>query len=306
MTELPPAPPLHRMWLKTTGDREAVERACLTEGFLGLGYGYRWGAEPTPDDVSWNDYIAWAEGKWPRRDTGNVRRLHDADGLVWTRTADGIYYLARFTDDWEYRRGEPYDSLDLSNTRPARIEQIGGETEVPGAVVRRFSRQGQAFCQVWDENAARYSALIWSRKTGGSYEWHPSIEDVLDTLLSPFDVQDLVAAYLQAERGWLLFPSRLSDSTAAYEYVLRDPDTGENYAVQVKTGDSSIDLGVLASAAALKGWVVFSARHAYLGSKPSHVEKLGRDAVLRFMRERKTALPPIVATWMETARDPEP
>ncbi len=74
---------------------------------------------------------------------------------------------------------------------------------------------------------------------------------MLDTLLSPFDVQDLVAAYLQASRGWLLFPSRLSDSTAAYEYVLRDPGTGHSYAVQVKTGDSPIELGGFAVAGGL-------------------------------------------------------
>src|SRR4051794_1264810 len=301
MTDLPPAPPLHRMWLKTAGDRDTVERLCLDGGFLGLGWGYRWRPQPPPKTVTWEKYIVWAESYWPGRDTANVRRLHDADGLIWTRTVDGIYYLAEFTGEWEYRRGDPYDAHDLNNTRPARIEQVGPETAVPGAVVRRFSRQGQAFSRVWDDSAARYSALIWAQKTGQPYAWRASVQDVLNTLLSPFDVQDLVAAYLQAERGWLLFPSRLSDSTAAYEYVLRDPATGDNYAVQVKTGQSEIELRALELAAALQGWVVFSTAGAYRGRKRSHVEELHSDVLLRFVTTRRDALPPVVASWMAAA-----
>jgi hypothetical protein len=302
VSELPPAPPLHRMYLKTAGDRVAVEQACLAGGFLGLGWGYRWRSQPPPKVIAWEKYIDWAEGKWPG-EMGSVRRLRDADGLVWTRTADGVYYLARFDDEWEHRVGDPYDRLDLNNVRPARIEKVGAETEVPGGVVRRFSRQGQAFCRVWDESAARYSALLWARRTGEPYDWRPSVDEVLDTLLSPFDVQDLVAAYLQAKRGWLLFPSRLSDSTAAYEYVLRDPGTGHSYAVQVKTGESSIELGGLSLAGGLAGWVVFSTTNAYHGRRPRHVEELERGELLRFMIEHRSAIPPIVDTWLETASD---
>lgn len=306
MSELPPAPPLHRMYLKTAGDRSAVERTCLDGSILGLGWGYRWRKQAPPKVVTWDKYISWAEGQWSGRDTGNVRRFHDAEGLVWTRTVDGIYYLAKFSGEWEYRRGEPYDGLDLNNVRPARIEQVGNETEVPGAVVRLFSRQGQAICKVGSGTAARYSALIWAAKTGERYEWAPSIEQVLCSLLSPYDVQDLVAAYLQAERGWLLFPSRLSDSTAAYEYVLRDPATGQSYAVQVKTGDSAINLKQLAQTEDLKGWVVFSTTHAYTGRKPRNVEKLDPNELRRFMTDRRSALPPIVDTWVQRASDSGP
>jgi hypothetical protein len=294
------------MYLKTDGDRAAVERACLDGGFLGLGWGFKWdrSAAPRTRTITWERYITWAESIWPGRDTGNLWRFHDAEGLVWTHTADGIYYLAQFTGPWEYRGGPKHDLLDLSNIRPARIEQIGSEAEVPGAVVRRFSRQGQAFCAVHDESAARYSALIWARLTGESYEWRPTLNSVLDSLLSPFDVQDLVAAYLQAERGWLLFPSRLSDSTAAYEFVLRDPTTGRQYAVQVKTGESEIDQTSLVRAADLTGWVIFSTTGAYRGRRPRHVEQLDRGSLLRFMTDRRSALPPIVDTWLSASSEP--
>lgn len=162
-------------------------------------------------------------------------------------------YLAQFTGPWEYRDDPVLDDLDLTNIRPARIENLGGETEVPGAAVRLFSTQEQAFCAVSDPCAARYSALTWARRTGQPYDWRLSLDEILDTLLSPFDVQDLVAAYLQAERAWLLSPSRLSDSTAAYEYVLRDPATGHSHAVQVKTGDRTSALPPIVACLARRG-----------------------------------------------------
>lgn len=304
MDELPPAPPIHRMWLKTAGDRATVERTCLEGGMLGMGWGYRWRSRPPPKAITWKKYFGWASSQWPGRDVANVARFRNADGLIWTRAADGIYYLAALTGDWEYRRGDPYDALDLNNIRRAQIERIGAETEVPGSVVRRFSRQGQTFCQVHDDSAARYSALLWAQRTGAQYSWSPPLEEVLDGLLSPFDVQDLVAAYLQVERGWLLFPSRLSDSTAAYEYVMRDPSNGNSYAVQVKTGDSGIRLTSLAQAPGLNGWVVFSPRgeNAYRGRCPQHVERLEPTEILRFMAGGRAALPPIVDRWVQTSR----
>lgn len=56
----PPAPPLYRIWLKTAGNRASVERTCLDEGLLGLGWGYRWSEDPAPDPVTWEAYRDWA------------------------------------------------------------------------------------------------------------------------------------------------------------------------------------------------------------------------------------------------------
>src|SRR5689334_10887185 len=100
---LPPAPPIHRMWLKTAGDRAGIERTCVGGGLLGMGWGYRWRSQPPPNVITWKKYFDWASSQWERRDIANVVRFRDAEGLVWTRTADGIYYLAQFTGEWEYR-----------------------------------------------------------------------------------------------------------------------------------------------------------------------------------------------------------
>lgn len=287
------------MWLKTAGDRHEVEEACLRGGFLGMGWGYQRLDTPT-EPITWENYRAWALGKWTSREIANVERFRKADGFVWTRTEDGIYHLAQFTDRWEPRVGGRWDTLDLHNIRRARIETIGPENLVPGSVVRRLSRRGDAFTQVHDDIAARYSQLLWAQRTGAAYDWHPAVADILDSLLSPMDVQDLVAAYLQAERGWVLLPSRLSDSTSAYEYVLRDPGDGRSYAVQVKTGDEPIHQSMLSNANDLR-WVIFSYRGCYQGAKPEYVEQLNPAWVLTFMTERRQALPPVVEAWTRVA-----
>lgn len=301
-----PEPSLYRMWLKTTGDRAEVLQACLEGGFLGVGWGYRWDKRVRPPRrITWQRYMDFALSQWDNAALSSVRLLHDADddGLVWTRTADGIFYLAQFTGPWEYRRGKVHDELDLNNVRPAEIIQIGTENEVPGAVVRRFSAPGRTFSRVHSVPAARYSALLWSQKTRQRYPWRPSLAEVLSEMLSPLDVQDLVAAYLQSERGWLLFPSRLSDGTAHYEYVLRDPASGRSYAVQVKTGGQTIHQPDYRKAADIDGWVLFSTEGRYTGRRPSHAEQLDTAELARFLTTRASALPPIAARWMDVVDD---
>jgi len=142
---------------------------------------------------------------------GPVRTLHDAepDSLVWTRTADGMYYLAHVTDGWQYRDEPRFDELDLNNVKPARIEAVGTENLVPGSVVRSLSRPGAALCRVKDDGAARYSALLWARLTARAYDWSPTVDEILVSLLSPWDVEDLVASpriYRSHEAGCCFRP----------------------------------------------------------------------------------------------------
>lgn len=82
---------------------------------------------------------------------------------------------------------------------------------------------------------------------------------------------------------------------------MRDPATGRGHATQVKTGDEHIDLRALAKAPGLDDWVVFSPRGGYHGRCPTHVERLDADAIIAFMTERPSALPPILATWTQAA-----
>jgi hypothetical protein len=51
------------MWLKADGDRAGVERACMSEGVLGLGWGYHWSGEPAPEQVTLDVYSPGGRAK---------------------------------------------------------------------------------------------------------------------------------------------------------------------------------------------------------------------------------------------------
>jgi hypothetical protein len=266
---------------------------------LGTGWGTHWGDLRPPLD--WNDYLSLAREIWPKTEHRPVIWFHDAavGSLVWTRSTTGIYYLARLTGEWEYRDSEQNRTVDVSNVRRAKIVAVAGaEAAAPGAVVRAFSGPGRAFSRVHDRGAALYSEYLFARLTDEPVpDWHPDLREVLDSLLGPFDVQDLVAAYLQAERGYIALPARQRDSTIAYEYILRQPDDGHLVAVQVKTGDSWINTDTLPSTGGLR-WFVFSTRGRYPSKLPSHVEAIELADLLRFVRERPNALPPVTDFWL--------
>jgi hypothetical protein len=272
----------------------------LDNGVLGTGWGTHWGELGPPAD--WNDYLALAQEIWPKTEHRPVIWLHDAPigSLVWTRSTKGIYYLARLTGEWEYR--EQNRTIDLCNVRPAKIVAVeGAEAGAPGAVVRAFSGPGQAFRRVKSDEATRYSEYLFAQLANEpAPPWRPSLWDILDSLLGPFDVQDLVAAYLQAVRGYIALPARYKDSTIAYEYILRDPGDGHLVAVQVKTGEDWIETDTLPNAGGLR-WIVFSARKQYPSKRPSHVEAIEPDDLITFLRDRPNALPPIADFWLRFA-----
>jgi hypothetical protein len=288
---------LYRLHVRPGGDHAATFQYCLDNEVLGTGWGTHWGELEPPDN--WDSYLALAQQIWPKTEHRPVIWLHDAPigSLVWTRSPKGIYYLARLTGEWEYC--EQNQAIDLCNIRPAKIVAVeGAEAGVPGAVVRAFSGPGQAFRRVNGDEATRYSEYLFAQLSNEPVpQWRPSLWDILDSLLGPLDVQDLVAAYLQAERGYIALPARQTDSTIAYEYILRDPTDGHLIAVQVKTGDAHIDTETLPNTGGLR-WIVFSARKRYPSERPPHVEAIEPDDLISFMRDHPNALPPVADFWL--------
>ena len=128
----------------------------------------------------------------------------------------------------------------------------------------------------------------------------PSPTDILKDLLDPFDVEDLVFVYLQCERGYLVLPASRRTNTAAYEYVLVNPDTRQQAIVQIRTGDAPVPLDELLSGAnTIHKAFAYSARGLYDGDQEGRVERLTDDELLRFALERPYALPPRVYEWLQ-------
>jgi hypothetical protein len=111
--------------------------------------------------------------------------------------------------------------------------------EAPAGVVRQ-----SLTISVNDETAEAYSRHIYGQLFGEPTFATNGRPDIF-ALLSPLDHEDLAALYLQTE-GYVLVPSTVKSSTAAYEWVMFHQKTGERAVLQVKSGNAWIDVAPLA------------------------------------------------------------
>lgn len=309
-SQLPPPPaPVYRLHLKTAGDRAQVIDYCLSNNVIGLGWGMQWSEGAYPAPTTFSEWRKYASQMWPKKRTWEfwpVIWMHDApmNSLVWTRDLEGIYYLGRVVGDWRYADTQLNRDLDLTSVRDVEYVRVGSEGDVPGAVVRSYSNRGRAFQHVSDESAAWYSAYLFSElaKTEPP-DWRPSLSDVVDSLLGPFDVQDLVASYLQVRQGYVALPARGTDNTLSYEYVLRHPDDGHLAVAQVKTGGQHVETDSLPTDQPGLRCFIFSPRALYPSHIPESVVAIDPEDVLDFVRQQPNALPPVVERWARLASD---
>lgn len=288
---------LYKITLKTDAeDREELVQYCLDANVLGVGWGSHYFRNDEPKNF--DDYYAGAVKLWGSRELGPVRHLHDAEvgSLVWFRDRRGHYYLARLVGPWRLLYGAVARRNDLGNIRDVEYALVGTAADVPGAVLRGYAAPRQwSFCRVNDDAAHAYSALLASELLGSPPpEIHISTRRVLTSLLGYWDVEDLVAAFLQDTRDYVALPARHSPTNAVYEYVLKHRRDGHVAAVQVKTGDAEINVDLLSEAAGEK-WFVYSSDEREL---PSFVERISEDDLVRYMESRAQSLPPVVERWM--------
>jgi len=310
MTDVPPPPhSLYRLHLKTgTEKRAEMINYCLAENLIGLGWGMHHGGGRFDAPRDFSEWFSYASQIWPKQRTWKfwpVIWMHDADegSLVWTRDLHNIYYLGQIVGEWRYLDTPLNRDLDLTSVRRVNYVRIGSEAEVPGAVVRSFSKpQSRAFEHVPDPSAAWYSSFIFAEKGGVTPPaWSPTLMQVIDSLLGTLDVQDLIAAYLQVHYHYIALPARYSDSTAAYEWVLQDPATGDLAVAQVKTGDRWVDPDALPTPEDNLLCFVFSPRGNIPSDLPSNVRALEVQDVVAFMRDHPKALPPVAQRWARLA-----
>lgn len=100
----------------------------------------------------------------PERLARRVERfVRVPDGsFVWTRDADGWFWLGRI--DGPYSYDADGESLDLVHVRPCRWRAAPvAESQTPAAVVATFHRGGRNFQQIHDARVGEESARLWEQ-----------------------------------------------------------------------------------------------------------------------------------------------
>ncbi|ULE34113.1 GAF domain-containing protein [Mycobacterium sp. IDR2000157661] len=103
---------------------------------------------------------AGADHRLPRR----IERLADvADGsFVWTRDADGRYWLGRITGAYFHDDSVAAAAVDVVHVRPCRwTDEPVPEPLVPPAVVATFGRGGRNFQQTHSPTVGAETARAW-------------------------------------------------------------------------------------------------------------------------------------------------
>ena len=123
---------------RETQARRAQE-FCRKYSVLGMG----WRVTPAEGELSWDEYQNRRDerrdedGRYDRG--GNVNRWKEKvsiGDLVWTKTEDDRFWLARITGDWHYDSSVAAKKADIVNQRPAMIVEIGGRADVPERVAK--------------------------------------------------------------------------------------------------------------------------------------------------------------------------
>ncbi len=128
----------------------------------------------------------------------------------------------------------------------------------------------------------------------------PSSADIVFDLyefMTDADIENVVVVYLQVI-GWYVLPGTRTATTAHYEFVLVNRETGERAVVQVKSGNTSIDASHYASE---EKAFLFAASGNYGSSIPPNVAIITRQQLNKFMREMPHLLPRAVTTWIGIA-----
>lgn len=282
---------------------------CLQRNIAAIG----WAVSRSP--TSKDDYRSLVEAEYPahfseswpnwRRSwcpAANAILDHINNGdLIWTRNQQAKYFLGKIDGDWQYNGSTEHTDADVINIRPCQWIEVGLMDNVPGSVINSLNRRA-AVQRVVDTNALLYSQYLHAKLTAQHFT--PPDEkrnvDVLQ-LLSADDLEDVVALFLQATKGYRLYPTTCKLSTKAIECLFVSPESGERIGMQVKGGHEPVDQDVYSTFGHLV--YLFSASGTYLGNSHAHVRCLSPDEVRTFTIEHRKTMPARIQRWIDFAQE---
>ena len=271
---------------------------CLDEGVLGVG----WRTNSNKNTTDWEEYFKEAS---PIHEKLNVceyiKKWVGKNDLVWTRSTEGEYYLAKVISGWEYWVGSKavQKDIDIANIFRVSFQKIPIDM-VPGKIVACF-RAPRSIQEIADHKALEYSKYLWNRLSNVKiYDVDISKFKDMFMMLNDEETEDVVFIYLQMQ-GWVVVPNSRKGDTMSYEFYAVNRETKEKAIVQVKTGHTPLSP---------KDWekwkekvFLFQANGKYNGSSDGNVICLKPDEIESFMYANKDILPSNISHWLDVAEN---
>jgi len=189
---------------------------CLKENVLGLG----WQTETQNSDVTWEEYETEASEIYGSDELSRVRYLKDnliKDDLIWTRDADGNYYLGKVVSEWEYYSNLKAQNADIVNVVRCELKKVLSVDDVPGKVVACF-RPSKTIQSIRDKTASNYSKYLWNKLCGEEFYTLPNGQyNNVYSFLGSEETEDVIFIYLQMQ-GWVVVPNSRKGDTMSYEF----------------------------------------------------------------------------------------
>lgn len=310
-TSEPTLPVIWRTKLRSTVHQHhrAQVQHCLDSKLIGVG----WRLDGLPDEPSLDLVCARVERHpgpgWGRRAAQTVHRFGQEaqpGDFVWTRDTSGRYLLCRITGEYRYDRSAQARAVDVHQVRdvdwaPKELNDL----QVPGAVIRSFIGTGYSFSRIHDPGARQFTGYLWELLNGRPARV-PAFtrEEVLKCHLDPYDLEDLIYVWMQAELNYIALPRARQRDTPAYEWSMLHRDSRHRGIVQIKTGKTPVDLEALRAAVTDETTDVFaySTSDRYDGDW-AQVHRIQDGELLQFEISNRHLLPDRVRHWFELAVD---
>lgn len=275
------------------GDTASSVALCLNCGIIGMGWPVDEEKITRSTDLEWFKNAARRQHGESAPLDSVVRfaesvQLHD---LVWFRNLEGRFYIAEVNGPWQYLYEDQVAiDADIVNLREARIIEVGLADAVPGKIISCF-RPARTFQRIVSSGMLAFSEHLAGMQVTGDGE-----TDVYE-FMSDADIENLVFVYLQF-LGWYVLPGTRTATTAHYEFVLVNRETGERAVTQVKSGHTGIDAARYAREKAF----LFATSGDYGTQRPQNVVIITREELDNFIRSMPQLLPRAMSNWIQIAR----
>lgn len=276
---------------------------CLNKGIVGVGWQIHYKTNP----VSWEEYLETAKGdygdtSWWTALNAMKNRIQ-IDDLIWTRDWHGNYFLGRITSDWLYETSDDCANADIVNVRKCEWHKIGTEEAVPGKIVSSF-RPARTVQAIYGETVYNFSQITYNKKNKSNFY---KIDDLsgkdIFALLSADDCEDALAIYLQVIHDYHIVPSSCKNDTMTYEYELKHRKTGKSAVVQVKSGETSLNIDDYSKLDT--DIYLFATSGQYYGNAKPNITTIAPEVIRNFLYKHTHLLPDKMKIWIELTR-PKP